>query len=162
MRTLLLVQPEPVADGGWFVRSALHLEGAPWAANVRITVRPGADSEFGQVAHTFLSSSLEKLLTIHVGDLDIRAPVRVLVEFLVRPDIVMGAEAEVAEVVVEGDVPDDEGTLHREIAVLSVRVAPDGGGFAAAAVRRELLGPAGAWTKQIGPSQGRSARRKGS
>ena len=157
MKTLLLIEPEPIADGGWFVRSALHLSGAPWASNVRITVRPGADSEYGHVAHTFVSSSVETALTIDVGRVDARARTRVLIEFLVRPDVEPGAVAEVAEVVVEGDVPSEDGLPQRRTVVLSVRLDADRGAFADADVRTEA--PRAASPRADGRRQARSARR---
>jgi hypothetical protein len=159
MRTLLLIEPEPVADGGWFVRSALHLAGAPWASNVRITVRPGADAEYGQVAHTFSSRSLAKALTIDVGRLDAgaqtaraladsmqplparpaRAQTRLLIEFLVRPDLPPGVEAQVAEIVVEGRVPGDDGLLELQTITMPILLSAELGGHTEPSVRRERL-----------------------
>lgn len=141
MKTSLLIDHEPIADGGWFVRSALHLGCGAWAWGVTVTVRPGADAEYGQVAHSFVSTSVREVLVVDVGSLDVRAPTRVLVEFLVRADLEPGVDAQVAEIVVEGQVATDDGGTELQTITLPILLSPELGGRTEPTVRRERFRP---------------------
>jgi hypothetical protein len=138
MRIQLFVEREPVADGGAFVRAALHLEGALGARDVTVRVRPGSDSEYGHVVHRAKSASIGRTLSVRFGALRDGQPARVRVEFLVRPDIAPGAEADVVRITVRGDVRTDDGGEARETVIFPVRLGLDGVPRAVARVRRRV------------------------
>lgn len=106
MNTHVLLDHEPVADGGYLARAVLVIEGTPSAhdyvatepgrvprsieaanrlaaRNVRVVVSPGRDAEFIQMRHTFDSAGEGDLLTIRVGDVHCLDRIRIRMEALV-------------------------------------------------------------------------------
>lgn len=108
MNTHVLLDHEPVADGGFYARAVLIIEGSladhgyvaaePGriprsieassrisARNVRVEVTPGIDAEFIQMRHTFESVSRAEVLTIHVGNVRGLDRIRIRMDALVSP-----------------------------------------------------------------------------
>ena len=122
MNTRILLDHEPVADGGYFARAVLVIEGTPplgsstadrsaqpipsvaaagrlAAQDVRVSVRPGAHAEFIQIRHTFPSEGRGNLLTINVGDVYCLDEIRIRMDALVGPGV-DGGEVDVGRLVV--------------------------------------------------------------
>ncbi|MDX1647008.1 MAG: hypothetical protein R3304_07675 [Longimicrobiales bacterium] len=121
MDTSILLDYEEVADGGFFVRAVLLIEGSLGhegaervrerrrhgaamagsgegsgrlaARNVHVAVRPGQHAEFIQMTHGFSSAGTGRLLTILVGDVHARDRIRIRMHALVGG--APGAEGEI-------------------------------------------------------------------
>ncbi|NNF14946.1 MAG: hypothetical protein HKN72_17100 [Gemmatimonadetes bacterium] len=117
MNTHVLLDHEPVADGGYYARAVLVIEGTSpdhgysteepgrvprsieaanrlAARNVRVMVSPGRDAEFVQMRHTFESKGLGSVLTISVGDVHCLDRIRLRMEALVGGDVLQLATGE--------------------------------------------------------------------
>ena len=153
MNTSLLLDHEPVADGGFFVRLALVIEGEDVAAygsgvpgsrreggplagaaypvearNVQIAVRPGRDAEFIQMTHTFDSVGSGRVLTILVGDVHCVDRIRIRMDALVGPGRRVGDEADVGRLVVLAHTEGRDGSLQLRTVNLPIRISPRHGG----------------------------------
>lgn len=130
MNTRILVDHEPVADGGSFVRATLLMDGAPAsdagaprppgavasigsphvprahrsARNVHVSVFPGRDAEFVQLTHPFTSRGAGDLLTIEVGDVYEVDRVRIRMDALVAGAEDVEEDVEVSRIVVFAQV----------------------------------------------------------
>lgn len=155
MNTHILVDHEPVADGGSYVRAVLMIAGTPpsprlWepgrvmrsvasarrlsAMNVRVEVRPGLDAEFIQMRHTFESESDGDLLTVNVGNVHCLDMIRVRMEALVGRTV-DGGSAEVATLVVRSECSLD-GSMAAETVSLPLWLSPERGGWVRPVVSR--------------------------
>lgn len=162
MNTHVFLAHEPVADGGFFTRALLVIEGTPpdhgvvtgeqgrvprsmtaahrlAATNVRVAVRPGADAEYIQMRHTFPSEGRGNLLTINVGDVYCLDRIRIRMEALVGPASGRDEdEAEVGRLVVVAELRTEEGPA-LETVDLPIRVSRRYGGRVRAAVSRRPI-----------------------
>ncbi len=158
MNTRILLDHEPVADGGFYVRAVLIIEGSLPAArgrepgrvsrsveaahrlsatNVRVRVRPGADADFIQMRHTFDSQGDGDILTVDVGNVHCLDQIRIRMEALVgaRAD---HRDADVATLIVRSEAS-EEGETSLETVVLPVRLSVDRGGWVRPIVSRAPL-----------------------
>lgn len=146
MNTRVLLDHEPVADGGFVARAVLVIEGvsAPCdptesdeasihaathvtAENVHIAVRPGRDAEFIQMRHTFESEGSGNVLTIMVGELRCLDRIRIRMDALVGPGGEADGEAEVGQLVVLAHLRTANG-LELQTVELPIRVSARYGG----------------------------------
>lgn len=157
MNTRIILDHEPVADGGYFARAVLLIEGtspqvpaasarspqmAPSmmaanslaAENVQVAVRPGAHAEFIQMRHTFESEGRGNVLTIHVGDVYCLDQIRIRLDALVGAGAEDG-EAEIGKLVVLARLRTDHGT-ELETVELPLLVSTEHGGRVRALVSR--------------------------
>lgn len=160
MNTHVLLDHEPVADGGLYARAVLLIEGTipaderlalePGrvarsieavnriaARNVRVSVRPGSDAEFIQMRHTFDSEGRGNLLTIKVGDVYCLDRIRIRMEALIGSGADL-REAEVGLLEVIGEVHTNDGPAV-ETVELPIRVSRRDGGRVSPAVSRMPL-----------------------
>lgn len=109
------------------------------AQNVRVTVRPGDDAEFVQVAHHYPSHSDGDVLTVEVGDLYAREHRRLMLDFLLGPGSREGEAVDVARVTVEAHVLTEGGGVELRTVTLPITVSPEEGGKVHPEVRKEVL-----------------------
>ena len=109
------------------------------AQNVRVQVRPGAHAESMHVVHAYPSHSEESVLTVELGDLYAREPLRLLLEGLLSPDVPVGTDAELAEVTVTAHVVTAEGGIELRTISLPIRLSPEHGGRVDPVIRKEVL-----------------------
>ena len=109
------------------------------AQNVRVTVEPGADAEFIQVAHQYPSHGEGDVLTVDVGDLYAREPRRLMLDFLLGPGAADAESVDVGRVTVEGHVLTAGGGVEHQTVTLPITVSPEAGGKVEPEVRKEVL-----------------------
>ncbi len=170
MITSVLLDHEPVADGGFFTRAVLLIEGAATrprvdvpavpgglaatarrlaARNVQVAVRPGKDAEFIQMRHPFESRGSGPLLTILVGDVYSLDQIRIRMDALVGPGAIAGGEADVGELVVLAHVPTEDGGMELQTVSLPIRVSLARGGLVEPDIRRMPISGAGASVRRL-------------
>lgn len=154
MNTRVLLDHEPVADGGFVARAVLMIEGVSSgsdptgpdeasihaatrvaAENVHIAVRPGRDAEFIQMRHTFESEGSGNVLTIMVGDVRCLDRIRIRMDALVGPGAGVDGEADVGQLVVLAHLRTANG-LELQTVKLPIRVSTRYGGRIRPDVRR--------------------------
>lgn len=153
MNTSILFDHELVADGGFFARLVLQIDGSPPAGprgpgcvgperhegilvpparlaarNVQVAVRPGGDAEFIQVTHPFDSAGAGSLLTIMVGDVYATDRIRIRMDALVGPGRGPRAEADVGQIVVLAHLDRLDGGVELQTVNLPLRLSVDHGG----------------------------------
>lgn len=109
------------------------------AQNARVAVEPGADADFIQVVHQYPSHADGARLTVEVGDVYAREPRRLLMEFLLKPEMAEGSEARVATVTVTAHVVTGNGGVELQTIALPITLCPEAGGKVEPVVRREAL-----------------------
>lgn len=153
MNTSILFDHELVADGGFFARLVLQIEGSPVAGprtpgrvgaerpegvpvsrsrlvarNVQVAVRPGGDAEFIQMTHPYPSDGAGRLLTIRVGDVYSTDRIRIRMDALVGPGRGPWAEADVGQIVVLAHLDRVDGGVELQTVNLPIRLSADRGG----------------------------------
>jgi len=155
VNTRVLLNYEPVADGGYFARAVLLIEGPMAdglrrpaggepesmrgrepafaaattlsASNVHVAVEPGRDAHFIQMRHTFESAGSGNFLKIMIGDVYALDSIRIRLDALVGPRCADGDEAEVGQLVVRAHVRTDQGVKLRTVR-LPLRLSSERGG----------------------------------
>lgn len=153
MNTSILFDHELVADGGFFARLVLQIEGSPVAGprtpgrvgaedpegvpvprarlvarNVQVAVRPGGDAEFIQMTHPFDSDGAGRLLTIRVGDVYSTDRIRIRMDALVGPGRGPWKEADVGQIVVLAHLDRLDGGVELQTVTLPIRLSAARGG----------------------------------
>lgn len=164
MNTHVLLDHEPVADGGFYARAVLLIEGTQpdrelaareperiprsieavsrlAARNVQVDVRPGFDAEFFQMRHTFESEGWGNLLTIKVGDVYCLDRIRIRMEALVGPGAVESGEADVGTLVVVSEVSTRAGVELERVELPILLSTREGGRIRPAVSRWPLPAP---------------------
>lgn len=149
MNTSILFDHELVADGGFFARLVLQIEGSRAAdirrsvprqdglpvsparlaaRNVQVAVRPGRDAEFIQMTHPFDSVGAGRLLTIMVGDVYSTDRIRIRMDALVGAGHGPRAEVDVGQIVVLAHLDRSDGGVHLRTVNLPIRLSAANGG----------------------------------
>lgn len=152
LNTRVMLDHEPVADGGFFARAVLLIEGPlaggvapgtgaarhPSARNVQVAVQPGRDAEFIQMRHTHESRGSGDLLTILVGDVYALDRICIRMDALIGPGWDSTGEADVGRLVVAAHLRTEVG-LELQTVDLPIRVSRTSGGCVRADVSRRPL-----------------------
>ncbi|MEX2473509.1 MAG: VWA domain-containing protein [Gemmatimonadota bacterium] len=111
------------------------------AQNVRVRIRPGADTGAVKVLHDYPSHAEGRDLTLEVGDVYAREPRRVLLECLLPPEAAREGEADarVADLEVVAQVLTAGGGVEQQTLTLPITLSPVDGGKVEPEVRKEVL-----------------------
>lgn len=107
------------------------------AQNLEVLIHPDRHADAAKVLHGYPQRAEGDVLTLDVGDLYAREPRKVLMEFLVPPDV--PDEAWVATVTVRAHVLQPDGGVELRTVDLPITFHPVEGGTVEPEVRREVL-----------------------